>query len=415
MDVKTIMAELEGELCSYDVVRTDSSHGESVLGTFGQAESSGDAGSDDSDGSVVAKRRVRMRPSATGSDTSIQISSSSTQRSLLPSSEGEAVVKSEARRRLRKGHRPERSRPGPGSGPADALPPIATHERDSIPERDGPVEAAASYNNNEQRRSSRESEPAKICEEERRSDRSDEDDHKDNKLLRAPKQRRRRQSQTTFSEMHDVLEPPKEPSSSGSDVAASGDECRPSESDVMPSQTHGTEPETARVESQTRQKKWLLAVESDEDWPGVVQEEYGLPTEPHTSRVSWEAQPRKRGKGGHESSSYTTMRSPSATVRDVNRQSLGRTRGRGTRATTASAPQRNTASTPALKRQKRPEWAVDRIVGSVRKRGKLFYEVKWENTLEPAESLRGCADTAIAEFYAMGVDSQALQGSNCAM
>ena len=49
--------------------------------------------------------------------------------------------------------------------------------------------------------------------------------------------------------------------------------------------------------------------------------------------------------------------------------------------------------------QNKPTWAVDRIVGSICENGKLFYRVRWEDTLEPAENLRGCADTAIAEFH----------------
>ncbi|KAK3700533.1 hypothetical protein LTR37_015934 [Vermiconidia calcicola] len=45
-----------------------------------------------------------------------------------------------------------------------------------------------------------------------------------------------------------------------------------------------------------------------------------------------------------------------------------------------------------------PTWTVDRIVGVVYENGELFYTVRWEDTLEPAENLIGCADTAIAEF-----------------
>lgn len=41
---------------------------------------------------------------------------------------------------------------------------------------------------------------------------------------------------------------------------------------------------------------------------------------------------------------------------------------------------------------------VDRIVGSVYENGKLYYRVKWENTLESAKNLRECANTAIAEY-----------------
>lgn len=41
---------------------------------------------------------------------------------------------------------------------------------------------------------------------------------------------------------------------------------------------------------------------------------------------------------------------------------------------------------------------VDRIVGSMCKNGERYYKVKWEETWEPAENLRGCAETAIAEF-----------------
>lgn len=47
-----------------------------------------------------------------------------------------------------------------------------------------------------------------------------------------------------------------------------------------------------------------------------------------------------------------------------------------------------------------PRWAVDRIVNSRRRKGKLFYRLRWEDTWEPAESFYGSADTAIAEFLA---------------
>lgn len=49
--------------------------------------------------------------------------------------------------------------------------------------------------------------------------------------------------------------------------------------------------------------------------------------------------------------------------------------------------------------QNQPAWAVDRVVGCFYENGKLYYEVRWENTIEPAENLQGCADTAIAEFH----------------
>lgn len=48
--------------------------------------------------------------------------------------------------------------------------------------------------------------------------------------------------------------------------------------------------------------------------------------------------------------------------------------------------------------QNKPTWEVDRIVGSMCKNGERYYKVKWEETWEPAENLRGCAETAIAEF-----------------
>lgn len=51
-----------------------------------------------------------------------------------------------------------------------------------------------------------------------------------------------------------------------------------------------------------------------------------------------------------------------------------------------------------------PTWLVDRIVDSQRrgKRGKVFYRVKWEDNWEPAESLQGGADAAIAEYFRLG-------------
>ena len=83
------------------------------------------------------------------------------------------------------------------------------------------------------------------------------------------------------------------------------------------------------------------------------------------------------------------------------RRRCGRPRGSKTRATTASALHSSPAIFPSPEHQDQPTWAVDRIVSIVRKNGKVFYEVKWENTLEPAKSLRGCADRAVAEFFAM--------------
>lgn len=52
----------------------------------------------------------------------------------------------------------------------------------------------------------------------------------------------------------------------------------------------------------------------------------------------------------------------------------------------------------ALGFRSEPTWEVDRIVGSARRRGKVFYEVQWKHTWEPAESLQGSADAAVAEF-----------------
>lgn len=50
--------------------------------------------------------------------------------------------------------------------------------------------------------------------------------------------------------------------------------------------------------------------------------------------------------------------------------------------------------------QEQPTWAVDRVVKCARKHGEVFYKVKWKDTWEPAASLLGCADTAVAEFHA---------------
>lgn len=52
-----------------------------------------------------------------------------------------------------------------------------------------------------------------------------------------------------------------------------------------------------------------------------------------------------------------------------------------------------------------PRWAVDRIVRQVEDGGKRYYIVRWEDTLEPVENLRGCADAAIAEFHLRRLDS----------
>ncbi|KAK6401776.1 hypothetical protein LTR95_019147, partial [Oleoguttula sp. CCFEE 5521] len=52
----------------------------------------------------------------------------------------------------------------------------------------------------------------------------------------------------------------------------------------------------------------------------------------------------------------------------------------------------------ALEFESEPTWEVDLIVGSARRHGKIFYEVQWEPTWEPAESLEGSADAAVAEF-----------------
>ena len=45
-----------------------------------------------------------------------------------------------------------------------------------------------------------------------------------------------------------------------------------------------------------------------------------------------------------------------------------------------------------------PTWEVRRIVGSARRHGEVFYKVQWEPTWEPAESLQGSANAAVAEF-----------------
>ncbi|KAK0886890.1 hypothetical protein LTR02_017728 [Friedmanniomyces endolithicus] len=81
------------------------------------------------------------------------------------------------------------------------------------------------------------------------------------------------------------------------------------------------------------------------------------------------------------------------------------------------APQRQCPARPRKRRAAReasglsstpqpnePRWAVDRIVSSVRRKGKLFYRVRWEDTWEPAEGLHGGADIAIAEFLALTSD-----------
>ena len=52
----------------------------------------------------------------------------------------------------------------------------------------------------------------------------------------------------------------------------------------------------------------------------------------------------------------------------------------------------------ALECESKPTWEVDRIVGSARRHGKIFYKVQWEPTWEPAETLEGSADAAVAEF-----------------
>ncbi|KAF2158954.1 hypothetical protein M409DRAFT_61224 [Zasmidium cellare ATCC 36951] len=46
-----------------------------------------------------------------------------------------------------------------------------------------------------------------------------------------------------------------------------------------------------------------------------------------------------------------------------------------------------------------PTWEVLKIVASVRSHGKILYRVRWEDTWEPIESLRGCGDDAMAEFH----------------
>ncbi|GIZ44648.1 hypothetical protein CKM354_000783900 [Cercospora kikuchii] len=48
-----------------------------------------------------------------------------------------------------------------------------------------------------------------------------------------------------------------------------------------------------------------------------------------------------------------------------------------------------------------PTWVIEEIINSGRKHGKTFYKVKWKPTREPAESLQGTADEAIAEFHLM--------------
>jgi len=54
--------------------------------------------------------------------------------------------------------------------------------------------------------------------------------------------------------------------------------------------------------------------------------------------------------------------------------------------------------TRALGFTSEPSWEVDRIIGSASRHGKVFYKVQWEPTWEPAESLQGSADAAVAEF-----------------
>jgi len=65
----------------------------------------------------------------------------------------------------------------------------------------------------------------------------------------------------------------------------------------------------------------------------------------------------------------------------------------------AASPQDEWHMPPeALEFEHEPTWEVDRIIGSARKHGKVFYRVQWEPTWEPAESLQGSADAAVAEF-----------------
>ena len=74
-----------------------------------------------------------------------------------------------------------------------------------------------------------------------------------------------------------------------------------------------------------------------------------------------------------------------------------RRRGRPRKVKAITAPDAGCATrktTPS-----KPTWTVDRILGYVYKDGKQYYQVRWEDTLEPVENLRGCADTAIAEFH----------------
>ena len=52
----------------------------------------------------------------------------------------------------------------------------------------------------------------------------------------------------------------------------------------------------------------------------------------------------------------------------------------------------------ALESESKPIWEVDRVVGSARRHGKIFYKVQGGPTWEPAESLEGSADAAVTEF-----------------
>ncbi|KAK0247357.1 hypothetical protein LTS09_017502 [Friedmanniomyces endolithicus] len=66
--------------------------------------------------------------------------------------------------------------------------------------------------------------------------------------------------------------------------------------------------------------------------------------------------------------------------------------------TSTSTQEEWPVSPRALEFASEPTWEVDRIVGTARRHGKFFYKVQWEPTWEPAESLEGSADAAVAEF-----------------
>jgi len=76
-------------------------------------------------------------------------------------------------------------------------------------------------------------------------------------------------------------------------------------------------------------------------------------------------------------------------------------RSRRSTNTTSASPiiqQDESSPSPALEVDDQPTWENHRIVGSVRKHGKVFYKVQWKPTWEPAASLQGSADATIEEF-----------------